>query len=83
MTPGCNVNLRQEARAAISLQLKQDKGIQKLIESKAISLKDILDDDGSPDLQKLNRLRDMIRDDNPSRDRYPVAPSAGMSRFLL
>ena len=31
-----------EARAAISLQLKQDKGLRKLIESKAISLNDIL-----------------------------------------
>ena len=41
--------------------MKQDKGLQKLIESKAIKLDDILDDDGDPDLQKLNRLRDMIR----------------------
>jgi hypothetical protein len=52
-----------EARAAIALQLKQDKGIQKLIESKALKLDDILDDDGQPDLQKLDRLRDMIRDE--------------------
>ncbi len=52
-----------EARAAISLQLKQDKGLQKLIESKAISLNDILGDDGQPDLQKLDRLRDLIRDE--------------------
>eukprot|EP01043_Picozoa_sp_COSAG02_P032000 COSAG02_NODE_2119_length_9782_cov_4.432511_5_plen_360_part_00 len=52
-----------EARAAIALQLKQDKGLQKLIESKALKLDDILGDDGQPDLQKLNRLRDMIRDE--------------------
>ena len=52
-----------EARAAIALQLKQDKGLRKLIESKTVKLDDILDDDGNPDLQKLNRLRDMIRDE--------------------
>ena len=52
-----------EARAAIALQLKQDKGLQKLIESKTVKLDDILDDDGQPDQQKLNRLRDMIRDE--------------------
>ena len=51
------------ARAAIALQLKQDKGLRKLIESKTVKLDDILDDDGNPDLQKLNRLRDMIRDE--------------------
>jgi hypothetical protein len=52
-----------EARAAIALQLKQDKGLRKLIESKTVKLDDILDDNGQPDLQKLNRLRDMIRDE--------------------
>ena len=40
-----------EARAAIALQLKQDKGLQKLIESKTVKLDDILDDDGQPDLR--------------------------------
>lgn len=69
-----------EARAAIALQLKQDKGIQKLIESKAISLKDILDDDGTPDLQKLNRLRDMIRDETSrASDSYVKAATVQRS----
>ena len=69
-----------EARAAIALQLKQDKGLRKLIESKTVKLDDILDDDGNPDLQKLNRLRDMIRDETSrASDSYVKAATVQRS----
>ena len=68
-----------DARVAIALSLKQDKGIQKLIESKSISLDDILDDDGQPDLQKLNRLRDTIRDET-SRASESYVKAATLNR---
>ena len=67
-----------EARAAIALQLKQDKGLRKLIESKTVKLDDILDDDGNPDLQKLNRLRDMIREKAPLSQLKSEARKNGM-----
>ena len=60
--------------------MKQDKGLRKLIESKTVKLDDILDDDGNPDLQKLNRLRDMIRDETSrASDSYVKAATVQRS----
>ena len=43
-------------------------------------LDDILDDDGNPDLQKLNRLRDMIRDETSrASDSYVKAATVQRS----
>jgi hypothetical protein len=51
-----------EMRAKLSLMVRQDKGLQKLLESKALSLDDLITN-GAPDLRKLDRLRDLLRDE--------------------
>jgi hypothetical protein len=51
-----------EMRAKLALMVRQDKGLQKLLESKALSLDDLVTN-GAPDLRKLDRLRDLLRDE--------------------
>ena len=49
-------------RAKLALMVRQDRGLQKLIDNKTIALDDLITD-GAPNLQKLDRLRDLLRDE--------------------
>ena len=67
-----------EMRAKLALMVRQDRGLQKLIENKTIALDDLITD-GAPNLQKLDRLRDLLRDE-VSRASESYAKAATVKR---
>ena len=67
-----------EMRAKLALMVRQDRGLQKLIDNKTIALDDLITD-GAPNLQKLDRLRDLLRDE-VSRASESYAKAATVKR---
>ena len=65
-----------EMRAKLALMVRQDRGLQKLIDNKTIALDDLITD-GAPNLQKLDRLRDLLRDEvSRASESYAKAATA-------